>query len=131
MLKLKLKLDGKITSVNKTYMRGRYGGTYLAPEVKAYREEVFPVVQAAHKKSKTKYTDGYLVVKIQVYTKFFTKAGGIRRLDIDNFAKNVIDAIFPPLEVDDKAIFDLQLKKVHYEGNPYITVSIEEKSFAS
>jgi len=127
MLKLKMRLDGKITSVNKIYRRGKYGGVFLAPEVVAYREEQAPVVKQYHRDSGTKYEGGLLIVVVDVCMDFFTKGHEIRRLDIDNFAKNILDTIFPPLGIDDKAVFDLLLKKVQYDkGQPYITVSIKE-----
>jgi len=127
MLKLKMRLDGKITSVNKIYCRGRHGGVFLAPEVVKYREEQFPIVQQYHKDSGTKYEGGLLVVVVDVCMDFFTKGHEIRRLDIDNFAKNILDTIFPALGIDDKAVFDLRLKKVQYDkGQPYITVKIQE-----
>lgn len=127
MLKLKMRLDGKITSVNKIYMRGKNGGVYLAPEVKAYRAEVFPIVQKYYKDSRTKYEGGLLTVRVHVYDSFFTKAHTIRTLDIDNFAKQIIDSVFPPLGIDDKAIFNLNLRKVNYDkGQPYIIINITE-----
>lgn len=127
MLNLDMKLDGKITSVNKIYLRGKYGGVYLAPEVAQYRKDVKPVVEKYHKESGSKYEGGLLTMKVHVYDNFFTKGHEIRRLDIDNFAKQIIDSIFPPLKIDDKAIFNLTLKKVHYDrGQPYIIVKITE-----
>lgn len=126
MLKLDMTLDGKITSANKIYMRGRNGGVYLAPEVAQYRKDVKKPVEDAYKESKTKYEGGPLNVMVYAHTRFFNKDGTIKRLDIDNFAKSVIDAVFPPLKIDDKAIFTLTLRKVHYEGQPFVRVKITE-----
>lgn len=127
MLKLKFTLDGKITSVNKIYLKGRYGGTYLAPEVKEYRKEVKPIVERFYKECPHKYEGGLLIVVVDVHYRFFTKGGDVYRIDIDNFAKQIIDSIFPPMKLDDSLIFDLRLRKVNYAGNPKITVSIKEK----
>lgn len=122
-----MRLNGKITSVNQVYMRGRNGGVFLAPEVKKYRDEVFPIVQQYLKDSGTTYEGGLLTVKVHINENFFTKGGDIKRLDIDNMAKQIIDSVFPPLKIDDKAIFNLSLKKVHYDkGQPYIIIKITE-----
>jgi Holliday junction resolvase RusA-like endonuclease len=127
MLKLDMRLDGKIASVNTIYQRGRNGGVFLAPEVKQYRKDVFPIVQKYLRECGSKYEGGLLTVRIHVHTSFFTKGHEIRRLDIDNFAKQIIDSVFPPLEIDDKAIFNLNLRKVHYDkGQPYIIIKITE-----
>ena len=125
MLNLKMILDGKIASVNTMYLRGKHGGVYLAPEVKQYRKDVVKPIQDALKKA-GKYDGGLLVVKVDVHTDFFTKAKEVRRLDIDNFAKQIIDSIFPVIGIDDKMIFDLRLRKVQYAGNPKCAVSIKE-----
>lgn len=127
MLNLDMRLDGKITSVNKIYLRGKYGGVYLAPEVAQYRKDIKPVVEKYYKESGSKYEGGLLTMKVHVYDNFFIKGHEIRRLDIDNFAKQIIDSIFPALKIDDKAIFNLTLKKVHYDkGQPYIIAKITE-----
>lgn len=127
MLKLNMRLDGKITSVNKTYLRGRNGGVFLAPEVVEYRKAQAPIVRKYLKDSGTTYEGGLLIVVIDVCCDFFTKGQQIKRLDLDNFAKNILDTIFPALGIDDKAVFDLRLKKVQYtQGQPYIIVKIKE-----
>lgn len=126
MLNLKMTLDGKIASVNKIYMKGRNGGIYLAPEVKDYRIAVKPVVEKYYADSPNKYKGGLLVVKVDIHTNFLTKGGEVRRIDIDNFAKQIIDSIFPPLNIDDKMIFDLRLRKVQYDGNPKAIITIKE-----
>ncbi len=126
MLNLKLTLDGKIASVNTIYRRGKYGGTFLAPEVKAYREEVFPQVQDAYAKCKNKYEGGLIVAVVHVHTQFFTKGGEVKVLDIDNFAKQIIDSVFPPLGINDKMIFDLRLRKVQYDGQPKCEIRLKE-----
>lgn len=126
MLKLKLRLDGKITSVNKVYSVGR-GRVFLNPEVKAYRAEMKPIVEAGYKDSGTKYQGGLLKVSAKIYTSYFTKGGEVRRVDVDNTAKQILDTIFPALKIDDSFVFELKLQKVNYDkGNPYITVEITE-----
>lgn len=129
MLKLKMRLDGKITSVNKIYCRNRHGGVFLAPEVVKYREDQKPIVKQYLRDSGTHYEGGLLVVVVDVCMNFFTKGHEIKRLDLDNFAKNILDTIFPPMGIDDKAVFDLRLRKVQYDkGQPYIIVKITEHS---
>lgn len=126
MLKLKLRLDGKITSVNKVYNVGK-GRVFLNPEVKAYRAEMKPHVEAAYKECGTKYEGGILKVSAKIYTSYFTKGGEVRRVDVDNTAKQILDTIFPALKIDDSFVFELKLQKVNYDkGQPYITVEITE-----
>lgn len=126
MLNLKMTLDGKLASVNKMYLRGKHGGVYLAPEVVEYREKVAPIVEEYYANCADKYEGGLLTVTVHVHTSFFTKGDEVRRLDIDNFAKQTIDSVFPPLGIDDKMIFDLRLRKVEYAGNPKCNIHIKE-----
>ncbi len=126
MLRMKFQMSGKIASANKIYTRGRNGGVFLAPEVRAYRTEVAPVVAKALSDSKGKYNGGLLSVKIEVHHQFYYKNGEVKRIDIDNFAKNIIDSIFPVINIDDKMIFDLTLKKKDYNGLPKCLVEIKE-----
>lgn len=127
MLDLKMRLDGKITSVNRIYMRGKYGGVFLAPEVVAYRKEVKPIVEKYLKDSGMKYEGGLITLKVDINEVFFTKGHEIKKLDVDNMAKQIIDSIFPALGIDDKTIFNLTLRKVHYDkGRPHIIVKLKE-----
>lgn len=126
MLKLDLTLDGKIASVNTIYRRGKYGGVFLAPEVVQYRKDMKPVIQEAYEACGTNYDGGLLNVDVTVHTSFYTKGNEVRVLDIDNFAKQVLDTIFPALGINDKMVFNLSLHKDDYHGQPYITVRIEE-----
>lgn len=128
MLKLKLTLDGKIASVNKIYCRGRNGQVFLSPEAAAYRKEVKPVIEAAlvALKPGDRYEKGLIVMKAEIWYPFFTKGKDVRRVDVDNFSKQLIDSIFPVLGLDDKLIFDLRLKKKHHTGQPKCVVHLKE-----
>jgi len=43
---------------------------------------------------------------------WFTKVGSIRKVDVDNYAKTCLDAIFYHLPIDDSHIFTLKISKV-------------------
>lgn len=133
MLNLRLILDGRIASVNKIYLRGRHGGVYLAPEVVQYRKDVKPVIQKELKalKQSDTYEGGLIVMKAEIWADFFTKGGAVRRVDVDNFAKQLIDSIFPVLGIDDSLIFDLTLKKKPYKGQPKCVIHLKEIPNAS
>lgn len=126
MLDLKFRLDGKIASVNTIYVRGRNGGVFISPEVRKYREDNKPIVKEALKASGTKYENGIIKMSVKVCTNYFTKADEIRKVDIDNTAKQILDTVFPALDIDDKTVFELNLKKVHYEGQPYVEIKLKE-----
>ncbi len=128
MLDLKFTLPGKLTSVNKIYLRGRNGGVYLSPEAVAFRAEVAPIVKAAWDRltPAKRYEGGLLNITVDVQDSFFTKGGDVRRVDIDNYLKQTLDSIFPVIGLDDKLVFNLRARKVQYAGQPKCAIKIKE-----
>ena len=53
-----------------------------------------------------------LAVEVTLYSpEWFTKKGTIRKVDLDNYAKVLLDSIFKHLIVDDSQIFQLKMFK--------------------
>lgn len=131
MLNLTLELDGKLTTVNKIYKIGRGGHVYLAPEVKAFRQRVAPIVEKAMETQR--YHGGPLRVTIDVHMDWFNKGvrfppteAEVKVMDIDNFIKATIDSVFPPAKINDKMIFKLVINKRQYQGEPFVALHIRE-----
>ena len=59
-------------------------------------------------------------VDIEFYTKWYNKNGTIKKRDVANREKLLIDSIFETLGIDDKSIWDINLKKIHDETDKTI-----------
>lgn len=70
-----------------------------------------------------------MFLTLEVYGDFFTKAGGVRKVDLDNCLKNIQDSIFPVLGLDDSLVFGISLKKIHATDNYKVKVIIEERPY--
>lgn len=63
--------------------------------------------------------EGELIVIIKIYSRWYNKNGTIKKKDIANFEKAIIDSIFSNLEMDDSQIFELKLQKIHSETEEF------------
>lgn len=127
MLNLKVVLPGHAISANALYKRNRNGGVFLSDEAVTYRARARPLVEDAMKGSGM-YQGGQVTVKITAYDNFYTQAGLIRDVDIDNSIKNILDSIFPVIGVRDKVVFDVRAVKKHSPtGVPRCVVTLIEQ----
>lgn len=117
MMNLRITIPGRAISANALYKRGRNGGVYLTEEAVAYRAMARVHVEKAIG-NWVDYEGGPVKMTVKAYDNFYTKAGLIRDVDIDNSLKNLLDSIFPVLGVRDKVVFDLQAVKKHHPSNP-------------
>ena len=126
-LDLKITIPGHCISANALYKHNRSGGIYLSDDAKAYRAMAKSHVEKAMKTGGT-YGGGEVVVRVESFDNYYTKAGLIRDVDIDNSVKNLLDSIFPVLGVRDKVVFDLHVKKKQFVGDPKCVIVIKERA---
>jgi len=75
--------------------------------------------------SETKQIDGPLSVNIEVYSNWYNKDGFIKKRDITNLEKFIIDSIFSALpNMDDSQIFEITMFKTQSEEDKSI-INIE------
>ena len=53
-----------------------------------------------------------LNVSIEIYENWLTKKNDVKRKDVDNRSKFLLDSIFKSLELDDKFIYELRTSKI-------------------
>ena len=66
-----------------------------------------------------------LKVEVEIHEDWLTKKGEVKRKDISNREKFLIDAIFDALGIDDKFIFEHTMKKVQ-SNKEYAHIKIQE-----
>ena len=127
-------VEGKI--VPKQSFRYSYRGGYISNKVKQYADKVKNSFESEYPNWRVDNKNAFkmeidIFVKIpQGKNKTFKMrclAGEIRPLkrpDIDNCAKNILDALNGILYADDKQIVELTIRK-HYAESDYVKISAE------
>jgi len=114
---IKIVIPFQTPSVN--HLWGQRGfRKFLTKEAKELKEKIYLLVPNCKFGKNTK-----LAVNMDVYEDWFTKKNEIKKKDLDNKSKFVLDSIFEKLGVDDKQIFELTMKKIFEEDfNKYKTI---------
>lgn len=100
---IEIKIPFKTPTVNHLYgQRGFH--KFLTKEARDLREEIKAIVCEY-------YNEGFslnlsnIEVTVEIYENWYNKDGSVKRKDIANREKFLIDSIFNELGIDDKAIF--------------------------
>ena len=68
---------------------------------------------------------GFLYFKMDVYTRLYTKDGvSVKKFDVMNMEKVLIDAVCEKIGIDDKFITDCHTRKLHFDGDEYVEVEV-------
>ena len=99
--------------------------TYMYAEARKLKEEINDIV-----KTKLVYEDinslkdKPLSVTINIHEQWYCKNGNLKRTDLDNKFKFIIDSVFTPLGIDDKHI-------CHIEGNKDLDFKDGDEEYTS
>jgi len=122
-MKVKFKLPFKTPSINHLYGHRGYR-KYLTKDAKELREKI---VDICYKEidDKMYLMDGKkLKVTVEIYEDWYTKEGLVKKKDISNREKFLIDSVFKAVEWDDKFIFEHTMKKIQ-SSKEFAVVTIE------
>jgi len=122
---IKIVIDKKTPSVNHLYGHNRLGHFYLKKEGKELRKYIFEKIKNDISKDKLKnFHDIKLSVTVEIYENWYTKKGAVKKKDVANREKFLIDSVFNALGLDDCFIFEHVMKKVQSEDEKaVITIS--------
>lgn len=111
-------------SVNSMYRVTRQG-KFLKREALNLRtkiiEDVKKQMDLVHRYDCVKLTVGIIFVENWLY-----KNGEIRKADLDNRLKFLIDSVFKALDLDDKMIYEIYARKEHNELAEATVITIDE-----
>jgi len=122
---IQIEIPMKTPSINHLYARGRFGNTYLKPEAKKIRQEIEDAILPAVGTSFEHVDDKKLKVTVEIHENWYTKDKKIKRVDLANREKFLIDSVFIALGIDDKLIFEHCMRKIQ-DDKEYAVVTIEE-----
>jgi len=120
----------KTPTVNHLYGQrpGGFGrARFLKPEARKIREKILELIGELPRcmiDGLPKYSQ--LKVTTLVHENWYTKKGDVKRKDIANREKFLIDSVFSALGIDDKFIFEHTMKKVQ-SNEEKVTIKIERK----
>lgn len=110
------------TSVNKLYqVNFSHRVVYLSPQGRMYKNKV-----KLHMPPMTFPDNAFFEVTLRMYGNWFYKNQKVKRIDIQNLIKILLDGIFERLGVDDSRIFALAAFKEQSEERK-VEVRIEGK----
>ncbi|MBE3092792.1 MAG: RusA family crossover junction endodeoxyribonuclease [Chloroflexi bacterium] len=96
---------------------------YLKPEGKELQKKIKEIVVNSLPFFSPDLNKG-LKVEVEIYENWLCKDGSIKRKDLDNRQKFLIDCIFNSLDIDDKYIFEHTMRKIQSDEEKAI-INIE------
>ena len=107
-----------------------YGGgrrRFMNPKAKKFKEDCINIISPTKERFRAALglQKKQIKLEVEIYsTRWFTKAGTIRKNDISNKIKITEDALFEALGLDDSQVFDIRyIKKT---GENRIIFNLEE-----
>ncbi len=117
-----IKIPFKTPTINHLYYHIQ-NMKVLTKEAKELKIKIKEVIDALKIDSKP-YQDKRLGLIIEIHENWFTKQNTVKRKDISNREKFLVDAVFQVLDIDDKFIFNHQMIKVQ-DQEEYSLIKIE------
>lgn len=109
---IEIEIPIKTPSINHLYGHTRFGSMYIKPEAKKIRKEIEEMLLTQIGTSFEHVNDVMLKVDVEIHENWYTQKGEIKRVDLANREKFLIDSIFEAMGLDDKLIFEHSMKKV-------------------
>lgn len=102
----------KTPSINNLY--GQRGfRRFLKPEAVKLKKNILECMKEQLEVDDVKLVDKELTIEVLIYENWYNKDGTIKRKDISNREKFLMDTIFEALKIDDKQIFKHTLEKIN------------------
>ncbi len=108
---IKIKIPFKTPSINHLHGHNKWGVFYLKPEAKKLKEEINNIVQE-DTCGLYDLENSMLKVNVEIHENWFCKNGTVKRADVANREKFLIDAVFDAIGINDKFIFEHTMTKV-------------------
>ena len=120
---IKIIIPFKTPTVNHLYWH-KGNMKILTTKAREFRKKIEKIINDSSMHLVPK-KDAKLKVLVEVHENWLTKVGTIRKKDLMNREKFLIDSVFGTLNTDDKFIYELTMKKIQSEKE-FTVVVIEE-----
>jgi len=110
---IKIIIDKKTPSINHLYGHNNLGHFYLKKEGKELRKYIFEKIKDHISKDELKnFQNVKLSVTVEIHENWYTKKRAVKKKDVANREKFLIDSVFNALGLDDCFIFEHVMRKV-------------------
>lgn len=120
-----LEIPFRTPTINHLYWH-RGNMKIMKKEAKKLREAIIDICDKVDREEVKKLYGKELKVTIEVYEDWYNQDGTIKKKDLMNREKFLIDSIFEGLIVDDKNIFEVLFSKCQSEDKEFSIVKIED-----
>lgn len=107
---MKIKIPFKTPTINHLFWH-RGNMKIMKTEAKKLREEIKEICEKVPLGHLGEFKNG-LKVTTEIHEDWYTKKGLVKRKDISNREKFLVDSIFNALGIDDRFIFEHTMKKI-------------------
>ena len=107
---MEIKIPFKTPTINHLYYH-RGNMKIITKEARELKKEIKDIVIKSLPFICVNLNDG-LIVDVEIHENWLTKKGEVKKKDVSNREKFLIDSVFDALEIDDKFIFEQRMKKV-------------------
>lgn len=112
---IEVKIPFRTPSVNNLYGKTfRHNSVYLKQEGKELKKEIAAIINFSIESWDIPFTNK-LSVTTEVHENWLTKKGTVKKKDLANREKFLIDAIFESLGLEDSYIFEHTMRKIQSE----------------
>ena len=101
---MKIIIPFKTPTINHLYGQRGYR-KFLTKEAKELRKEITEIIKKEKEKGFFIVNTNNIELTVEIYENWHNKDGSVKRKDISNREKFLIDSIFNELGIDDKGIF--------------------------
>lgn len=116
----------KTPTVNHLYTRNRFGNQCKTAEAAKLKKEIMKICEG-YTNDTMLLRDRELKVLVQVFEDWYCKDGSVKKKDVANREKFLIDSVFEGLGLHDKFIFAHKMKKVQSKSEQsIITIEVNE-----
>jgi len=118
-----IRIPFKTPTVNHLYTRNHFGNQCKSSEANKLLKVIKVLVEALNI-NVTPYLDQRLSIEIVVHEDWYTKRGDVKKKDIANREKFLVDSVFEVLGLEDKFIFDHRMLKIQ-DSKEYAVIRIK------
>ncbi len=109
---IEIKIPFKTPTINHLHGHNMRGGFYLKKEAKELKKEIKEIVDGYVIENIIILHGSKLKVTTEVHENWLTKKGTIKKKDIANREKFLIDSVFDALGLEDSFIYEHTMKKI-------------------
>lgn len=124
---IKIVIDKKTPSVNHLYGHNRFGSFYIKKEGKDLRKYIFEKIEdSVPKNILQNFLNTKLSVVVEIHENWHTKKGTVKKKDVANREKFLIDSVFGALGLEDSFVFNHNLIKIQNEDEEKAVILISK-----